>query len=98
MFWKIIFYIYIGISLLTLLLFGLMIAECTIKAKKKYPDAKYEKSPLISLFASYLRSLLIAILPLVHIIPLFGMIFKWEDISEDIMQGIEAKIVKKKDL
>lgn len=87
----ILLYVYLIISLVTLLQFIFMIIDASAKLKKLHPNISYEKTPLISTIGTLFRLILFSFMPIINIIMSFSLLFKYEDIIESTILKVCVK-------
>lgn len=87
----ILFYIYLIISVATLLQFLFMTMDASMKLKKLYPNIPYEKHSLGEILGICLRVILLSFIPIVNIIMSLTLLFKYEDLVESSISDIYEK-------
>ena len=94
MFWRIILYIYIGVSVLNLIMFTCMVNDGIKILKAKYPDKKTAKSECGGLVSSIIRIIFISLVPLFNIVLLFSVMSEYDNILNRVIKNTEEKIKK----
>lgn len=92
MFWRIILYIYIGVSVLNLIMFACMINDATKILKAKYPDRKTAKSECGGLVSSIIRIIFASFVPLFNIVLLFSVMSEYDNMLNGCIKKTEEKI------
>ena len=86
----ILLYIYLTISIVTLLQFIFMTIDASAKLKNRYPNISYEKTSFGETLSTWFRVILLSFMPLVNIIISITFLFKYDE-------GIESTISKVRD-
>ena len=87
----ILLYVYLTISIVTLLQFLFMIIDASARFKKLHPNISYEKTPLINAIGTWFRLILLSFMPIINIIMSFSLLCKYEDIIESTILGVCVK-------
>ena len=87
----ILLYIYLTISLVTLLQFLFMIIDASLRLKKLHPNIRYEKTPFISAIGTWFRVALFSFAPIINVIMSLSLLCKYEDIVEDTILRVCEK-------
>ena len=87
----ILLYIYLAISIVTLLQFLFMIIDASMKLKKLHPNIVYDKTPLINAIGIWFRVILFSFAPIVNIIMSLSLLFAYEDIMESTIRKVCEK-------
>lgn len=94
MFWRIILYIYICVSVLNLIMTICMISDGLKIINSKYPERKTIKSKRGGLISSIIRIIFIAFVPLFNVIVLFGIMTDYDSMLDEVIKNTEEKIEK----
>ena len=87
----ILLYIYLTISIVTLLQFLLMIIDASAKIKKRYPNISYEKTSFGEALNTCFRVILCSFMPLINIIISITFLFKYDDCIESTISKVHYK-------
>ena len=87
----ILLYIYLTISIVTLLQFLLMIIDASAKIKKRYPNISYEKTSFGEALNTWFRVILCSFIPLINIIISITFLFKYDDCIEFTISKVYDK-------
>lgn len=87
----ILLYIYLTISIITLLQFIFTIIDASAKLKKLHPNISYEKTPFISAIGTLFRVILLSFMPIINVIMSFSLLFNYEDIVESTILKVCVK-------
>ena len=87
----ILLYVYLTISIVTLLQFLFMIIDATIKLKKLHPNIIYEKTPFINAVGVWFRVILLSFVPIVNVIMSLSLLLAYEDIMESTIHKVCEK-------
>ncbi len=87
----ILLYIYLTISIVTLLQFLFMIIDASAKLKKRYPNISYEKTSFGESLNTWFRVILFSFVPIVNIIMSITFLFKYEDCIESTISKVYDK-------
>ena len=87
-------YVYLGISVLTFILFLFCSLESSREFKRRYPDIKGSQLSLIERIGGYIRFILIAFIPVVNIFYFWVLLFKSETIKEKTVEAVYLKRTK----
>ena len=78
----ILLYIYLAISIITLLQFLFMIIDASERLKKLHPNIHHEKTSLINAIGTWFRFILLSFAPIINVIMLFSLLCNYEDMVE----------------
>jgi hypothetical protein len=78
----ILLYIYLIISIVTLLQFLFIIISASARLKKLYPNISYDKTSLGETLSAWFRLILFSFIPIINIIMSLTLLFKYEDLVE----------------
>ena len=84
----ILLYIYLTISIVTLLQFIFMIIDVSAKLKKRYPNISYEKTSFGETISTWFRLILLSFVPIVNIIMSITFLFKYDDCIESTISKV----------
>jgi hypothetical protein len=87
----ILLYIYLTISIVTLLQFLFMTIDASAKLKKRYPNISYEKTSFGETLNTWFRVILFSFMPLINIIILITLLFKYDDCIESTISKVHDK-------
>ena len=87
----ILLYIYLTISIVTLLQFIFMTIDASAKLKKRYPNISYEKTSFGETLSTGFRIILLSFIPLVNIIISITFLFKYDDCIESTISRVYDK-------
>ena len=87
----ILFYVYLVVSVVTLLQFILMIMDVTAKLKKRYPGISYEKTYLSEVLSTWFRLILFSFIPILNILMLSALLLKYDECIESTISKIYDK-------
>ena len=87
----ILLYIYLTISIVTLLQFIFMIIDASAKLKKRYPNISYEKTSFGETISTWFRLILFSFVPIVNIIMSITFLFKYDDCIESTISKVYDK-------
>lgn len=88
---QIILFIYLGVSIVNFLL-AYLIGYCAAKKYiQKYPDFKAPKKDFIEKIATHIRTFLLCFIPIVNIIMILVFIFKWDELTNNVMKNLEKE-------
>ena len=85
---KIIFIIYVVISILTFIFSFASAKIAWLKVKKEFPNTEFEKVPLIEKFFSWVRFIILCLIPLYNFLILMIYIFRWDNMVKMGMEEI----------
>jgi hypothetical protein len=91
---KVLLYIYLGISVLTFILFTLTVVKISKEFKRRYPNIKAPKSPLVDHLLTYLKVLLLCFLPIANVAFFLLYLFCSEKTEERIIEKVYSKLSK----
>lgn len=94
MFWRIILYIYIGVSVLNLIMFICLLSDGIRIINSKYPDRKTIKSERGGFVSSIIRIVFISLIPLFNIVLLFSIMGDYDNMLDRVVKNTEEKIKK----
>ena len=91
---KILLYIYLGISAITILThtFATLSVECEFK--NRHPDIKVPKASLIQRIFTRFRVLVISFIPIVNLVMLLTYIFKYEKLVDSSIEKVLSSVSK----
>jgi hypothetical protein len=75
----ILFYIYLIVSVVTLLQFLFVTIDASMRFKKLHPNISYEKTSLINAIGVWFRLFLFCFVPIINIIMSLSLLFTYED-------------------
>ena len=87
----ILLYIYLTISIVTLLQFLFMTIDASAKLKKRYPGISYEKMSFGESLNTWFRTVLFSLMPIVNVIMSITLLLKYDDCMESTI----AKVCEK---
>ena len=87
----ILLYIYLAISIVTLLQFIFMTIDASAQLKKRYPNISYEKTSFGETLSTGFRIILLSFIPLVNIIISITFLFKHDDCIESTVSKVRDK-------
>jgi dolichol kinase len=87
----ILLYIYLTISIVTLLQFLFMIIDASMKLKKLYPNIIYEKTSFGENLGVWFRIILFSFIPIINIIVSITFLFNYDDCMESIISKVHNK-------
>ncbi len=87
----ILLYVYLTISIVTLLQFLFLIIDASAKLKKRYPDISYEKTSFGESLGTWFRLILLSFIPIINIIMSITLLFKYDDIMESTIAKVYYK-------
>lgn len=87
----ILLYIYLTISIVTLLQFLFMIIDASVRLKKLHPNISYDKTPLINAIGIWFRVILFSFVPIINIIMSLSLLLAYEDTIESTIRKVCAK-------
>ena len=87
----ILLYIYLTISIITLLQFLFMTIDASIRLQKLYPTIRYEKTPLINAIGIWFRVILFSFAPIINITMSLSLLCKYDDIIESTILKMRTK-------
>jgi hypothetical protein len=90
-------FIYLGISLLTLVLFWMCCIEGAIEFRKRYPHIKIPKSHWSSKINVVIRVIIISMIPIFNLVFLLYITFKTEDVIEGSIYRLHNKYASEED-
>jgi hypothetical protein len=84
-------YIYLAISIITLLQFLLAIMDASAKLKKRFPNISYEKSSFAEVISTGFRLILLSFMPIVNLMLSLTMLFKYDEFIESTVSKVYEK-------
>ena len=84
-------YIYLAISIITLLQFLLAIMDASAKLKKRFPNISYEKSSFAEVISTGLRLILLSFMPIVNLMLSLTMLLNYDDFIESTILKVYEK-------
>lgn len=84
-------YIYLAISIITLLQFLLAIMDASAKLKKRFPNISYEKTSFAETISTGFRLILLSFMPIVNLMLSLTMLFKYDDFMESTILKVYEK-------
>jgi len=90
-------YIYLGISVITLLLLYLTTIEAAYEFKRRYPNIKVPKHAFIEKVASVFRITLTCFFPIINIAMLWRYLFDKEAVMEKAIASVYLKHSREKE-
>lgn len=88
----ILLYIHLAIGGLSLILFGLLVADTAHQFKTRYPNRRIiRKTSSANLISSLIKMVITCYLPLINIVLLCTLMFKDEPIKESIIRRVYEK-------
>ena len=87
----ILLYIYLTISIVTLLQFIFMTIDASAKLKKRYPNISYEKTSFGETLNTWFRVILLSFMPIINIIMSITFLFKYDDCIESTISKVYDK-------
>ena len=87
----ILLYIYLAISVVTLLQFLFLVMDASAKLKKRYPNISYDKSSFTETVSTWFRVILLSFMPFVNIIMSITFLFKYDDVIESTTLKVREK-------
>lgn len=87
----ILLYIYLTISIITLLQFLFMILDASSKLKKRYPNISYEKTSFGEALNAWFRVALFSFMPIINIIMSLSLLLKYEELMESTILKVCTK-------
>jgi hypothetical protein len=91
---KILLYIYLGVSITSLILFKLTSLAMSRIFKARYPDLKPPKTSFIEKLGTIFKALLIHFMPILNVLLLFIYLFDEEKIVERSIEKMYSKLSK----
>ena len=87
----ILLYIYLTISVVTLLQFLFMIIDASAKLKKRYPNISYEKTSFGENLNTWFRVILFSFIPIINIIISINFLLNYDDCMESTISKVRYK-------
>ena len=87
----ILLYIYLTISIVTLLQFIFMTIDASARFKKLHPNISYENTPSINAIGVWFRIFLLSFVPIINIIISLSFLLTYEDIVESTIRKVYEK-------
>ena len=78
----ILFYIYLAISIVTLVQLFLAVMDVSAKLQKRFPNISYEKTSLTEGVATWFRLILLSFIPIINVIMSLTMLFEYDEFIE----------------
>lgn len=88
---KTLLYIYLGISILTLILYAFTTLDISFEFKRRYPNANIAKSHFIEKVSSCFKTVLVSFMPILNICMFFVLLFKGDELTEKSIQKVLSK-------
>lgn len=92
---KILLYIYLGISVLTLLMYIFTVFDAAYEFKRRYPNVKNGKTHLMEDISAWSRAVIYCFLPIVNAFLLFSLLFNAETLKEHTIEKVYLKLTSK---
>ena len=87
-------YIYIGIGLITFVLYSIASVVIGNKFKRKYPGLKYPEKTAIETFLIFLRMLAASFTPIMHLALLWVSVFKYSELEKGTFNKLYNECIK----
>ena len=87
----ILLYIYLTISIVTLLQFLFMIIDASAKLKKLYPNISYDKTSFGEDLNTWFRVILFSFMPLINIMMSITFLFTYDELIESTISKVYNK-------
>lgn len=90
-------YIYLGISLLTFILFKLTACDIAKRFKTKYPNLKYPTITSAGKIAGFIKTLVGSFIPIVNVGLLWVLIFQSSEFEKRVVADLLSKCTEVKE-
>jgi hypothetical protein len=87
----ILLYVYLTISIITLLQFLFAIMDASAKLKKRYPNILYDKTSFVEVINTGFRLILLSFMPIIHIVMSLTMLFEYDNFIESAISKVYEK-------